>query len=68
MGVGNLTELIDSDSIGINALMAGVLTELKIDYVLTTEVISWTRGAVRELDLARRLMHYANLNHYCRKI
>lgn len=62
MGVGNLTELIDSDSIGINALMAGVLTELKIDYVLTTEVISWTRGAVRELDLARRLMHYANAN------
>jgi dihydropteroate synthase-like protein len=62
MGVGNLTELIDSDSIGINALMAGVLTELKIDYVLTTEVISWTRGAVRELDLARRLMYYANLN------
>jgi dihydropteroate synthase-like protein len=62
MGVGNLTELIDSDSIGINALMAGVLTELKIDYVLTTEVISWARGAVRELDLARRLMHYSNLN------
>lgn len=62
MGVGNLTELIDADSIGINALMAGVLTELKIDYVLTTEVISWTRGAVRELDLARRLMHYADSN------
>ena len=62
MGVGNLTELIDSDSVGINALMAGVLTELKIDYVLTTEVISWARGAVRELDLARRLMHYANVN------
>jgi dihydropteroate synthase-like protein len=62
MGVGNLTELIDSDSIGINALMAGVITELKIDYVLTTEVISWTRGAVRELDLARRLMHYSDTN------
>jgi dihydropteroate synthase-like protein len=62
MGVGNLTELIDCDSIGINALMAGVMTELRIDYVLTTEVISWTRGAVRELDLARRLMHYSNTN------
>jgi dihydropteroate synthase-like protein len=62
MGAGNLTELIDADSIGINALVAGVLTELKIDYVLTTEVISWTRGAVRELDLARKLMHYSNLN------
>jgi dihydropteroate synthase-like protein len=59
MGTGNLTELTDADSTGINATMAGLAAELNIDYVLTTEVISWTRGAVRELDLARRLMHYA---------
>jgi dihydropteroate synthase-like protein len=62
MGLGNLTELTDADSIGINGLMAGIITELNIDYVLTTEVISWSRGAVRELDLARKLMHYANKN------
>lgn len=59
MGVGNLTELTDADSTGLNAVMAGVISELGIDYVLTTEVISWARGSVRELDLARRLMHYA---------
>ena len=63
MGLGNLTELTDADSVGINALMAGVVAELGIDYVLTTEVISWARGAVRELDLARKLMHYAVTNH-----
>jgi dihydropteroate synthase-like protein len=62
MGLGNLTELTDADSTGINALMAGVITELRIDYVLTTEVITWCRGAVRELDLARRLMYYAYAN------
>ncbi|MBU2602291.1 MAG: PTS mannitol transporter subunit IIABC [Actinobacteria bacterium] len=62
MGLGNLTELTDADSTGINAVMAGVMAELEIDYVLTTEVISWARGSVRELDLARRLMHYANKN------
>ena len=62
MGLGNLTELIDADSVGINAVMAGVIAELDIDYVLTTEVISWARGAVRELDLARKLMHYAVRN------
>ncbi|MDI6726113.1 MAG: DUF6513 domain-containing protein [Smithellaceae bacterium] len=62
MGLGNLTELTDADSIGINTLMAGVMTELRIDYVLTTEVASWTRGAVRELDLARKLMYYAQKN------
>jgi len=27
--------------------------------VLTTEVIPWARGAVREIDVARRLMHHA---------
>jgi hypothetical protein len=27
--------------------------------VMTTEVIPWARGAVREVDVARRLMHYA---------
>jgi dihydropteroate synthase-like protein len=59
MGLGNLT---DADSVGINALMAGVVAELGIDYVLTTEVISWARGSVRELDVARRLMDYAVRN------
>jgi len=62
MGLGNLTELTDADSTGINALMMGVITELGIDYVLTTEVISWARGAVRELDHARKLMYYAQQN------
>ena len=33
--------------------------ELGIRSVLTTEVIPWARGAVREIDVARRLMHYA---------
>jgi dihydropteroate synthase-like protein len=59
MGVGNVTELTDADSTGINAALAGIMAELDIRYVLTTEVASWTRGSVRELDLARRLMHYA---------
>jgi dihydropteroate synthase-like protein len=63
MGIGNLTELLDADSVGVNAVAAGVAEELGIDYLLTTEVISWARGSVRELDLARKLMHYADANH-----
>jgi dihydropteroate synthase-like protein len=62
LGLGNLTELTDADTTGINAVMAGIVTELNIDYVLTTEVISWARGAVREFDQARRLMYYAQKN------
>ncbi len=63
MGAGNLTELTDADSTGINAMIAGIAAELDIDYVLTTEVINWARGSVRELDIARRFMHYAHENH-----
>lgn len=62
MGVGNLTELTDADTTGIAAIMAGFVTELGIEYILTTEVISWARGAVREFDIARKLMDYACRN------
>jgi dihydropteroate synthase len=59
MGVGNLTELTDVDSAGVNVLLAGFCEELRIGSVLTTAVINWARSAVRELDLARRLVHHA---------
>ena len=59
MGVGNLTELTDADSAGINVLLAGFCEELGIRSVLTTEVINWCRSAVKEFDLARRLVYHA---------
>ena len=59
MGIGNLTELTAADSTGVNALLIAVCQELGVRAVLTTEVIPWARGAVREIDVARRLMHYA---------
>jgi dihydropteroate synthase len=59
MGVGNLTELTDCDSAGINTLLAGFAHEVRIASVLTTAVINWARSSVRELDLARRLVHHA---------
>jgi dihydropteroate synthase len=59
MGIGNLTELTAADTTGVNALLVAVCQELGIRAVLTTEVIPWARGAVREIDVARRLMHYA---------
>jgi dihydropteroate synthase len=63
MGVGNLTELTDVDSAGVNTLLAGLCQELRIESVLTTAVINWARSSVRELDLARRLVHHAVTNH-----
>ena len=59
MGIGNLTELTAADSTGVNALLVAICQELGVRAVLTTEVIPWARGAVREIDVARRLMHYA---------
>lgn len=59
MGIGNLTELTDADSAGINVLLLGFCQELGIRSVLTTEVINWARTSVKECDLARRLVHHA---------
>lgn len=59
MGVGNLTELTDADSAPINVVLAGFCQELGIRSVLTTQVINWARSSVKELDLARRLVHHA---------
>jgi dihydropteroate synthase-like protein len=59
MGIGNLTELTDVDSAGVNVLLAGFCQEVGIRSVLTTEVINWCRSCVREFDLARRLVHHA---------
>jgi dihydropteroate synthase-like protein len=59
MGVGNLTELADVDSAGVNVLLAGFCQELGVRSVLTTEVINWCRSAVREFHLARQLVYHA---------
>jgi dihydropteroate synthase len=59
MGVGNLTELTDVDSAGLNTLLIGFCQELAIQSVLTTAVINWARSSVKEIDLARRLAFHA---------
>ncbi|QDS93429.1 hypothetical protein FF011L_21990 [Roseimaritima multifibrata] len=59
MGIGNLTELTDVDSAGVNVLLLGICQELGIRSVLTTEVINWARSSVRECDHGRRLVHHS---------
>jgi dihydropteroate synthase-like protein len=63
MGIGNLTELTEVDSAGINVLLLGFCQEQGIRSVLTTQEINWTRSCVRECDLARRLVRYAVSRH-----
>ncbi|WP_245591311.1 DUF6513 domain-containing protein [Derxia gummosa] len=59
MGVGNVTELTEADTSGINAVLFGMCAELEIDAVLTTQVSGHARRAIREADVARRMMFAA---------
>ncbi len=59
MGIGNLTELTDADTTGINALLFGIISELNINAVLATSVSPHAVNAIAEADLARRIMHAA---------
>ncbi len=59
MGIGNITELTDTDTAGMNTLLLGMCSELGIDNVLTTQVSAHARSVVREIDRARRMMYAA---------
>ncbi|MFM2065605.1 MAG: hypothetical protein RLZZ584_514 [Pseudomonadota bacterium] len=60
LGVGNLTELTEADTSGINAVLLGIAAELDAAALLTTQVSAHARRAVREADWARRIMHAAH--------
>ena len=59
MGTGNLTELTEADTIGIQALLMGIISELRITNILTTQVSAHASGVIREADRARRVMYAA---------
>ena len=62
MGIGNLTELTDADTTGINAILFGLISELNIQSVLATSVSAHAVNAIAEADNARRVMHRAKLD------
>jgi len=55
-GVGNVTELIDADSVGVNAVLAGIASELNAEFLFTPEYSAKAKGSVRELRVASELM------------
>lgn len=60
MGIGNLTEMTHADSAGVNMLLLGIASELGIRHVLTTQVSEHCRKAIKEADLARRILFHAH--------
>ena len=63
-GAGNVTELIDADSPGINALLAGMAMEVGADVIFTSEHSDKTRGSVREMRRATEMMVLARDRPY----
>ena len=59
VGIGNVTELTDADTSGMNAILLGIAAELGVSAVLTTQVSGHARRAIREADVARRIMYAA---------
>ena len=55
-GVGNVTELIDMDSVGVNGLLSAIAAELGASLLLTPEHSDKARGSVRELATASKMM------------
>ncbi|WP_461461389.1 dihydropteroate synthase-like protein [Methanobrevibacter sp.] len=58
-GVGNVTELIDTDSVGVNALLAGIAMEIGASVLFTPEESGKAEGSVYELAVASKMMFLA---------
>lgn len=55
-GAGNVTELIDADSPGVNALLCGMAKEAGASVIFTSEHSDKTKGAIREMRRAVEMM------------
>lgn len=58
-GVGNVVELMDTDSVGVNALLTGISMEVGASILFTPEESSKTIGSIHELAIASRMMFLA---------
>jgi dihydropteroate synthase-like protein len=62
-GAGNVSELIDADSIGLNALLAAIAMEAGASVLFTTEASQKTAGSADELKKACMMMALAQRHH-----
>lgn len=58
-GAGNITELMDADSIGINATLAGIAMELGASILFTPQYSDKAKGSIEELKTAAQMMFLA---------
>lgn len=55
-GVGNVTELFDVDSQGVNATLCGIGADLGASILFTPEYSNKTQGSIKELKTASQMM------------
>jgi dihydropteroate synthase-like protein len=63
-GAGNVAELLDADSIGMNALLATLAFEVGASVIFTSEHSDKTQGSVREMRRATEMMVLAGDRPY----
>ncbi len=59
-GVGNVTELIDVDSAGVNAAFCGIAADVGASILFTPEFSNKAQGSIHELKTASEMMVLAN--------
>jgi dihydropteroate synthase-like protein len=59
VGVSNVTELIDADSVGVNAILARLSAEVDASILLATEKSDKAKGSVAEEVAATKMMFLA---------
>lgn len=55
-GAGNVSELMDVDSVGVNGLLAGIAGEVGASILFTPEFSDKNRGSISELKTASEMM------------
>lgn len=62
-GAGNVTELFDADSVGINALLSEIAKECGASVLFTPYASDKCKGSVRELKKASEMMIVSSARH-----
>lgn len=60
-GAGNVTELMDADTIGVNAILCGIGAEAGASILFTPEYSDKAQGSIRELKKASEMMQLCRI-------
>ncbi len=62
-GVGNVSELLDADSNGVNAVLSGIAMEVNANILFTPESSLKTKNSINELKTASNMMFLSKIKN-----